>query len=121
MKIKRLAIPALTIALAVPCGLTATAYAAAPAQYGYQDRAWDQAPDDFRDAKRQGFHEGVEAARRDFERRRHKDADDHDVYKHPPVDRAFRDDFREGFRRGYEVAMRHMRDEHHDHDRDDRY
>lgn len=86
------------------------------AQLSYsQDRDWDRAPDEYRDAQRHGFHEGVEAARRDFADRRHADADDHEVYKHPPVEGGeARRDFREGFKEGYHRAMDHMR-----HDRDD--
>src|SRR5438309_550466 len=107
MKSKYFAISALTIALAAPAGMMgAKAYAAqAPAGY-YQDRPWDQPPDDFRDAQRRGFHDGVEAARRDAESRRHRDADDHEMYKHPRVERNLRDEYREGFRRGYDNAMR---------------
>jgi hypothetical protein len=121
MKVKAIAIPALTIALAAPVGwMTANAYAAPPAQPAgfYQDRQWDEPPEEFREAQKRGFHEGVEAARHDFERRNHKDADDHDAYKHPPVERELRNDYREGFRRGYGVAMSHLRDEHRDHDHD---
>jgi len=81
-----------------------------------QDRDWDRAPDEYRDAQRRGFHEGVEAARRDYADHRHADADDHDVYKHPPVEGEARRDFREGFKEGYRRAMEHMR---HDRDRDD--
>ena len=82
-----------------------------------QDRPWDAPPDDFRDVRRQGFHDGVEAARHDFERHRHADADDHDAYRHPHVARDQRDDYRDGFRRGYERAMAHMNGDHdHDHD-----
>ena len=123
MKVKAIAIPALTIALVAPAGwMTAKAHAAplaAPAAGFYQERSWDEPPEELRDAQRRGFHEGVEAARRDFDRRSHKDADDHDIYKHPPVERELRNDFREGFRRGYAVAKDHLRDEHRDHDHDD--
>lgn len=121
MKAKFLAIPALTIALAAPAGwMTAKAYAA-PAPAGVsQERSWDEPPQELREAQRKGFHEGVEAARRDFEGRRHKDADDHESYRHPRVERSLRDEYREGFRRGYETAQQHMmgerRDRDHDHD-----
>jgi hypothetical protein len=84
-----------------------------------QDRdhdRWDEAPGEYRDAQRRGFHEGVEAARHDMSEHRHADADDHAMYKHPPVEGDARREFREGFREGYRRAMDHMR---HDHDRDD--
>jgi hypothetical protein len=123
MKVNAIAIPALAIALAAPAGwMSAKAYAAPLAQPAtglYQERSWDEPPEEFREAQRKGFHEGVEAARHDVERHNHKDADDHDAYRHPHVERDLRNDYREGFRRGYETAMRHMMDEHRDHDHDD--
>ena len=77
---------------------------------------WDQAPSEYRDAQQRGFHEGVEAARHDYSEHRHADADDHEMYKHPPVEESARREFREGFREGYRRALEHMR---HDRDRDD--
>jgi hypothetical protein len=122
MKKRILAVSGLTIALAASVGwLTAKAYAAPLAQPAaglYQDRPWDEPPEEFREAQRKGFHEGVEAARHDFESRNHKDADDHESYRHPRVERELRDDYRDGFKRGYSAAMHHMREERHDHDRD---
>jgi hypothetical protein len=118
MNRKWFAVSTLAISLAVPAGMmSARAHAAtAPAAPGfYQERPWDQPPDEYRDVQRQGFHDGVEAARHDWDRHRHKDADDHERYKHPPVDRSLHGDYRDGFRHGYQVAMDHMRD-HHDHD-----
>ena len=101
-------------------GLAARAYAtplSSPAA-GYQDGQgrWDEPPSEYRDVQRQGFHDGVEAARSDFENHRHKDADDHEMYRHPSVERGLRDDYRNGFKEGYSRAMHHMKDEHHDHD-----
>lgn len=129
---------ALAFGLAVPSGLLAVhAHAAtvdgvAPATNGVaaatmqdrddQDRDWQRAPDEYNDAQRRGFHDGIEAARRDAESRHRRDMDDHHMYKHPPVDREERDRYREGFRRGYEAGMQHMmgnrdrRDAHHDDD-----
>lgn len=120
MKTKVLAIPALAIALAAAAGWMTTKANAAPlaqpAAGLYQDRPWDEPPSEFREVQKKGFHEGVEAARHDFESHNHKDADDHENYKHPHVERSLRDDYREGFKRGYDAAMHHMREEHHDHD-----
>lgn len=121
MKIALFTIPALALCIAAPAAIKASAHEAQPvptaSQYQDHDRDWDRAPDSYRDAQRQGFHEGMEAARRDFDQRRHADADDHQVFKHPPVegDEA-RHDFREGFKEGYHRAMEHMR---HDRDHDD--
>ena len=122
MKSKFYAVSALAIGLAASAGLmTAKAHAAPlakPAAGLYQDRPWDEPPGEFREVQRRGFHDGVEAARHDMERHNHKDADDHDAYRHPRVERDLREDYREGFKRGYEMARQHMREEHHDHDHD---
>ncbi|HWG21532.1 MAG TPA: hypothetical protein VG225_13465 [Terracidiphilus sp.] len=115
---KWFAVSAVALSLGAPIGLTtAKAHAAAPPQplAGIsQERPWDQPPDEFRDVQRRGFHDGIESARRDYDHHRRKDADDHERFRHPPVDRSLRDDYRDGFRRGYETAMNHMRGEHHE-------
>lgn len=120
MNIKWLAPSLLALCVAAPGALKATASPAQPlpsaAQYQDRDRDWDRPPDAYQDAERRGFHEGVEAARRDFADHRRADADDHGVYKHPPVDEHDRSAFREGFKEGYHRAMEHMR---HEGDRDD--
>jgi hypothetical protein len=101
--------------------ISGVAISSSAGQYQDRDRdRWDQAPNDYRDAQQRGYHEGVEAARRDFSERRHADADDHRMYKHPPVEGEARRDFREGFREGYRRAMDHMKREGGErHDRDD--
>ena len=96
-------------------GIAMKAYAApAPAPGYYQEGRWDEPPAEYKDAGRRGFHDGIEAARMDFDNHRHKNADDHDLYRHPPVDRDLRDDYRNAFREGYSRAMHHLRDEQHD-------
>ena len=105
-------------------GLMAKAHAAAsPAQPQYEGQGrWDEPPSEYRDAQRMGFRDGVEAARRDFDHHSRKDADDHDSYKHPRVERDLVGDYRNAFREGYGRAMRHLRDagRHDDDDRDRR-
>jgi hypothetical protein len=128
MNIKWFSVPALALCIAAPGAIKAVAHEVQPAPSAAQyqdrdqdrDRDWDRSPDGYRDPQRQGFREGVEAARRDFANRRHADADDHDVYKHPPVDGRDRREFRDGFKEGYRRAMEHMRnDRNRDRDRDD--
>jgi len=99
-KIKWLAVPVLAMTTWVIGSSATKAYAAAPQDSGYyhDQGGWDQPPGDFNDVRRQGFHDGISAAHRDFDHHRHADADDHDEYRHPHVDRAARDDYREGFR-----------------------
>ena len=95
-------------AIALLLGLAAlpspkTAAAQGPPGYG-----WDVPPQELNEIQREGFHEGVEAARRDFERNRHADADDHEIFRHPHLPPEQRDAFRDGFRRGYHRAMEHL-------------
>lgn len=80
-----------------------TAAAQGPPGYG-----WDVPPQELNEIQREGFHEGVEAARRDFEMNRHADADDHEIYRHPHLPPEQRDAFRDGFRRGYHRATEHL-------------
>lgn len=110
------AVSALALSLgATTGGFAAKAFAApAPASASYQEGRWDEPPSEYRDAARQGFNDGIEAARRDFETRSHKDADDHDRYRHPNVEREFVDDYRHAFREGYSRAMHHMKEERHE-------
>jgi hypothetical protein len=122
MKMKWFSIAALAISIAAPAGMItarANAMASPAAAAAYQERPWDQAPDEYRDVQRQGFHDGIEAARTDWERHSSKDADDHERYRHPPVDEGFRHDYRDAFKHGYSEAMHHMKNERHDleHDR----
>ena len=114
------AVSVLALGLGVASGtLAASAHASAvPAQPQYQGQGrWDEAPSEYRDVQRQGFHDGMEAARRDYDHHSRKDADDHDEYRHPRVERGLVGDYRSAFKEGYSRAKQHLRD---DHDRDDR-
>ena len=121
MKIYRLALPALALAL----GTSALLMAQNGPRPQDQDRqhadhdrgGWDAPPQEFQDVQRQGFHAGIEAARDDFERHHHADMDHRREYKRPPVPPRDRDAYREGFHRGYNSAFSHFR-EGHEHDRD---
>lgn len=87
MKLKWIVLSALALSLIWVSPAMMKAHAAVSATSAAaiaQDHDWDQPPQDYRDVQRQGFHDGVEAARHDFERHRHADADDHERYKHPP-------------------------------------
>lgn len=71
-------------------------------------RPWDAVPDEFDALRRQGFHDGLEGARRDYENHRRPDVDNRDEYRHPRLPREQREAYREGFRRGYQVGINHM-------------
>jgi hypothetical protein len=107
------AVSALALSLGVTSGgLVAKAYAAAiPAQPQFGEGRWEDAPSEYRDVQRMGFRDGIEAARRDFDHHSRKDADDHDSYKHPRVERKLVNDYRSAFREGYSRAMHHLKDE----------
>lgn len=91
--------------------------------YGQQQQdqnrgGWDAPPQEFRDVQRQGFHDGIEAARSDFQMHRPLSAERRSEFRHPPVPRQVRDEYREGFRRGYSSAFSHFREDHDHHGED---
>jgi hypothetical protein len=115
MKMRLFILPmlALSLAFVAPTSAKALAAAGSPAASGTQDRSgWDQPPQEFRDAQRQGFHDGIEGARKDFDNHRPPSVENRDEYRHPHVSRDLRDDYREGFRAGYERAMSHLNSVH---------
>jgi hypothetical protein len=111
IRLTRLAVSALTVALATSGYVIAQPYASPVQAYGQDrdhDRAWDAPPQEFRDIQRQGFHDGIEGARKDYDNHRRPDVNNRDEYRHPHVPGSARGDYREGFRRGYETAMSHL-------------
>ena len=106
----RLAIPALALALTTSGFVMAPpSAAAAPAFQDHdRDRDWNTPPQEFRDIERQGYHDGIEGARKDYDNHRRPDVNNRDEYRHPHVPDSAKSDYREGFRRGYETAWDHM-------------
>ena len=104
MHLKDLAVPAVALLLGFSSLTVSRAIAQGPPP-GY---GWDAPPQELNEIQRQGFHEGIEAARHDFEMHRRADADDHEIFRHPHMPAEQRDAFREGFRRGYDRAMSHL-------------
>jgi hypothetical protein len=102
----RLAVPVLALTLATP-GLVFAQPFAAPAP-AFQQPAWDTPPQEFRDIQRQGYHDGIEGARKDYDNHRRPDVNNRDEYRHPHVPDSAKADYREGFRRGYEAAVDHL-------------
>jgi hypothetical protein len=58
--------------------------------------------------QRQGFHDGIEGARKDFDNHRRPDVNNRDEYRTPQVRRDQREAYRDGFRRGYEQGSSHF-------------
>ena len=112
----QLAIPALALALATSGFAMAQPFAASAAAIQDHDRDhdrdWDVPPQEFRDIQRQGYHDGIEGARKDYDNHRRPDVNNRDEYRHPHVAPSVQGDYREGFRRGYENAMDHMMHTH---------
>jgi hypothetical protein len=108
----RLAIPALALALTTSGFVMASPLAAAaPALQDHDrdhDRDWNTPPQEFRDIERQGYHDGIEGARKDYDNHRRPDVNNRDEYRHPHVPESARSDYREGFRRGYDTAWDHL-------------
>ncbi len=69
---------------------------------------WDNVPSEFSEVRRNGFHEGLAAAQRDYDDQRRPDPERHEQFRHPAVPLEFADEFREGFRRGYDVSTSHL-------------
>ena len=81
------------------------------------ERPWDAPPDEFDQLRRQGFQDGIEGARKDFDNHRRPDVENREEYRNPHLPAEQREAYREGFRRGYQVAIEHMMGDHdHDHD-----
>ena len=107
MKLTRLALAAIALSLGTPMLLIAQNWP--PPN---QDRGgWDAPPQEFRDIQRQGFMDGVQAGRADFENRRPPNVERTGGFRHPPVRSRDRDAYREGFRRGYDLAFSHFRED----------
>lgn len=127
MTLNRLVTPAFVLFLGV-AGLGALKLSALPTAQPSsafaQDRGgWDMPPQDLHETQRQGFHDGIEGARKDFDNHRRPNVNNRDEFRHPSVPRVEREAYREGFRRGYQVGVSHLMGDHDrdhgmDHDRD---
>jgi hypothetical protein len=110
----QLAVSALALALSTSGFAMAQPFAAPAPAFQYQDhdhdrdRDWNLPPQQFRDIQRQGYHDGIEGARKDYDNHRRPDVNNRDEYRHPHVPESARADYREGFRRGYDTAWDHM-------------
>lgn len=73
MRLRWIVLPLLAFSLVcfAPGRAMAAASPASGAQYDHShDHDWDAPPAEFREAQRQGFHDGIEGARKDFENHR---------------------------------------------------
>ncbi len=72
----RVAVPVLAFTLAIP-GLVFAQPLAAPAP-AFQQSECDTPPVEFREIQRQGFHDDIEGARKDFDNKRRPDVSNRD-------------------------------------------
>jgi|GEM_PF-4526581 len=78
---------------------------------------WQQPPRGYNNVQRQGFHAGIDAARRDIDRGLPPDFRRHQRFRHPHLPPGPREEFRRSFRHGYEMGYQHRRDwNRHGHD-----
>jgi hypothetical protein len=75
---------------------------------GYGQGGWDTPPQEYRDIERQGFHDGIEGARKDFENHRPPATSNRDEFRHPNVPARDRAAYRNAFTRGYRVGWDHI-------------
>ena len=110
MHVRPILISALALALGAmtPHVARAAAAPAAPAPAFGQAGGWDVPPQELNELQRQGFHDGIEGARRDFDNHRPFNVENRDEFRHPNLPSEQRRAYREGFRRGYQMAATHL-------------
>ncbi len=64
-------------------------------------------PDAYQAIAQQGYHDGVEAARKDMNHGLPPDAERHPRFRRPPVPPPAWEDYRHGFRDGYRQVFEH--------------
>lgn len=79
-----------------------------PPPPGYGQEPWAAPPAELQGVQSQGFHEGIEGARKDAQNHRPPNVENRDEFRHPPVSHRDRRAYRDGFRRGYQVGVEHL-------------
>jgi hypothetical protein len=69
---------------------------------------WEKPPEEFNDVQRQGFHDGIEAARDDLQNQRTQDAEKRNEFHHAPGSKHSHEQYLEGFRTGYDLAFYYL-------------
>jgi hypothetical protein len=107
-------IPAIAIAVGIAAANPAPAAAASPVAGAYgQQNGWDVPPQEYNEAQRRGFHDGIQGAQRDYGNGRRPNVNNRDEYRDPDdmprdIPPQFREAYRQAFRRGYAVAGAHL-------------
>jgi hypothetical protein len=79
-----------------------------PPPPGYGHEAWAEPPGELQGVEREGFHDGIEGARKDAENHRPPNVNNREEFRHPHYGGADRAAYRRGFRRGYRVGVEHL-------------
>lgn len=112
MTLNRMVVPALSLLMGATGFTAARAYSSAlgtPSAISAQDRDdWETPPRELQEIQRQGFHDGIEGARKDADNHRRPDVNNRDEYRNPRLPGEQREAYRDGFRRGYEVGVSHL-------------
>lgn len=112
MRLNRLAIATFAVFLGAVYPTTARAtgvqYGNPQAGYGQDRGGWDAPPPELQDIQRQGFHDGIIGAQKDFDNHRRFDPNNRDEYRHPNLPRFQWDAYQDGFRRGYQRGVAHL-------------
>ncbi len=103
-------IPGLSLAALIAA--TLISIPAAQAQQGpppgYAPEPWAAPPAEVQGVEAQGFHDGIEGARKDYENHREPNVENRDEFRHPSVPHRDREAYRHGFKRGYQVGVEHL-------------
>ena len=70
--------------------------------------SWEAPPSEYREVQQQGYRDGVEGARKDYENHRSPSVENRDEYRHPHVPGPDRDAYRAAFRAGYQAGVDHI-------------
>jgi hypothetical protein len=96
------------MAMALMSGLPLFAHAqSTPSETSATQNADWTSPPAGTDQAKQGYRDGIEAAKLDQAAKRPIDAKVSHLYVHPPVKGAARDEYRASFASGYDAAVKH--------------
>jgi ribosome modulation factor len=84
----------------------------APMAIVAQGPGWESPPSEYREVQQQGYRDGIEGARKDYQNHRRPDVENRDEYKHPHVPGPDREAYRAAFRAGYQAGVDHIMNGH---------
>jgi ribosome modulation factor len=73
---------------------------------------WEVPPSQYREVQQQGYRDGIEGARKDYQNHRRPDVENRDEYRHPHVPDPDKAAYRDAFRAGYQAGVQHIMNGH---------